>query len=715
MKSENRQVRASLFRSVCAVVMSMLMVVSMMPTMALTAHAEEGDMILIGASWHDTKAGWDRIDGASYYMVQAFFISYDPGETISSDPVKVNQAYTSVSYDFDEFFEANGSGKYSFSVKAYNEGNELIASGESAKKDFYHVQINMTSLDIDGETELEVEKGGRLMFSVDGGGESTEESTSYYREAGEGETEVSAYSTDGFELFNMTVNGETITNRTHTFNFAQDTVINVTFKKTAETKQIKVDLGNAEVAAEVLKKIHGEGDYSSDLDDAEATLEGNVITLKVLASYTEHDVVNALNDIAYDTYGLEGYEDSKGNKMFSEFGRKPIEQYKDEDEYMEELETNHNVQVTDGQTFYAFWFKFIKSIDITVKAPVCGTEVTTTESDEMSGGRPVVSQTGAPEFTVPEHITKSELMGQDSYLVASVPERPVNMEFFNGKIEGEKEYLVMLGINYDFGYFFTDATVVKVNGAAPEKVFDAGGKLIFAKVKAEHNWDAWKVTKKASDKALGSAVRTCKGDKSHKETKVIAKVKLGKPAIGSVGIFSKKQLIVSWKKVKGATSYKVSYRKVGAKKWTTKTTTKTKYTIKKLKVKGMYQVKVAAVKKETAETVKVIGKDSNGNYRYMRSVKGTKVKAGKGKLIVKWKRDPKATGYRVLYSTGKEKSIIMLKNPKTVTVDGGKKVKAVIKGLKSGKTYYVRVRPVRKYKGATYIGVLGKLEKAKTK
>ena len=199
MKSENRQVRASLFRSVCAVVMSMLMVVSMMPTMALTAHAEEGDMILIGASWHDTKAGWDRIDGASYYMVQAFFISYDPGETISSDPVKVNQAYTSVSYDFDEFFEANGSGKYSFSVKAYNEGNELIASGESAKKDFYHVQINMTSLDIDGETELEVEKGGRLMCSVDGGGESTEESTSYYREAGEGETEVSAYSTDGFE------------------------------------------------------------------------------------------------------------------------------------------------------------------------------------------------------------------------------------------------------------------------------------------------------------------------------------------------------------------------------------------------------------------------------------------------------------------------------------------------------------------------------------
>ena len=60
MKSENRQVKTSLLRSVCAVVMSMLMVISMMPTLALTAHAEEGDMISIGASWGDTKAGWDR-------------------------------------------------------------------------------------------------------------------------------------------------------------------------------------------------------------------------------------------------------------------------------------------------------------------------------------------------------------------------------------------------------------------------------------------------------------------------------------------------------------------------------------------------------------------------------------------------------------------------------------------------------------------------------
>ena len=263
-----------------------------------------------------------------------------------------------------------------------------------------------------------------------------------------------------------------------------------------------------------------------------------------------------------------------------------------EDEYMEELENNNSVQITDGQTFYAFWFKPIKSVKVTVKAPVCGTKVATTESDEMSGGRPVVSQTGAPEFTVPAHTSKSKLMGQESYWMASLPKTPIDMNFFNGNIEGGKKYLVMFGINYDFGYFFTEDTVVKVNGADPEMVLSTAGLLVFANVKAEHNWGAWKVTKKASDKATGTYKRVCKADKKHSQTKTIAKVKLGRPVRKSMGYYSKRELTLTWKKVKGATSYKVYYKKATAKKWSTKTTTKTKYKIKKLKNNNLYMISI---------------------------------------------------------------------------------------------------------------------------
>ena len=56
-----------------------------------------------------------------------------------------------------------------------------------------------------------------------------------------------------------------------------------------------------------------------------------------------------------------------------------------------------------------------------------------------------------------------------------------------------------------------------------------------------------------------------------------------------------------------------------------------------------------------------------------------------------------------------------MKNPKVVTINSSKTVKKVIKGLKSGKRYYVRVRTIKQYKGETYIGVVGALKSVKTK
>ncbi len=80
-------------------------------------------------------------------------------------------------------------------------------------------------------------------------------------------------------------------------------------------------------------------------------------------------------------------------------------------------------------------------------------------------------------------------------------------------------------------------------------------------------------------------------------------------------------------------------------------------------------------------------------------VKGLKLKAGKKKVTVTYKKVSGATSYKVTYSTSKK-----FKKAKTVTVKSGKTVKKTISKLKSKKTYYVKVCAVKKVKGKNYTG-----------
>lgn len=72
--------------------------------------------------------------------------------------------------------------------------------------------------------------------------------------------------------------------------------------------------------------------------------------------------------------------------------------------------------------------------------------------------------------------------------------------------------------------------------------------------------------------------------------------------------------------------------------------------------------------------------------------------AGKKQLKAKWKRDIKADGYQIQYSTSKK---FAKKTTTTVSVKKNKNISRTVKNLKNGKRYYVRVRA---YKKATVNG-----------
>lgn len=91
-------------------------------------------------------------------------------------------------------------------------------------------------------------------------------------------------------------------------------------------------------------------------------------------------------------------------------------------------------------------------------------------------------------------------------------------------------------------------------------------------------------------------------------------------------------------------------------------------------------------------------------------VKGLKLKAGKKKVTVTYKKASGATSYKVTYSTSKK-----FKKAKTVTVTSGKTVKKTISKLKSKKTYYVKVCAIKKVKGKLFTGKWSGVKSVKVK
>ena len=96
-------------------------------------------------------------------------------------------------------------------------------------------------------------------------------------------------------------------------------------------------------------------------------------------------------------------------------------------------------------------------------------------------------------------------------------------------------------------------------------------------------------------------------------------------------------------------------------------------------------------------------------YAIPAKMKTPAVKDGKKKLTVSWKKDSKADGYQIQYSTSSK-----FKNAKTVSCSK-KTVKTTIKKLKSGKKYYVRIRAYKKIGNKKYYGSYSKVKSVKVK
>ena len=87
-----------------------------------------------------------------------------------------------------------------------------------------------------------------------------------------------------------------------------------------------------------------------------------------------------------------------------------------------------------------------------------------------------------------------------------------------------------------------------------------------------------------------------------------------------------------------------------------------------------------------------------------------KVKAGKKKLTVTWKKDKNVSGYQIQVATKKN-----FKGAKTYTVKSYKTYKKVIKKLKAKKKYFVKVRAYKTVGKSKVYGAYSAVRSCKVK
>ena len=130
----------------------------------------------------------------------------------------------------------------------------------------------------------------------------------------------------------------------------------------------------------------------------------------------------------------------------------------------------------------------------------------------------------------------------------------------------------------------------------------------------------------------------------------------------------------------------------------------------KVTVKGYGQTKItitSAAKGKYPKAKKTITLTVKPVKTRIASVKSTKSK----NMVVKWKKDTKATGYVIQYSTDKK----FKKGVKTVTITKNKTTSKTIGKLKGGKNYYVRVCAYKKSNGKQIKGSYSAVKSIKVK
>lgn len=172
---------------------------------------------------------------------------------------------------------------------------------------------------------------------------------------------------------------------------------------------------------------------------------------------------------------------------------------------------------------------------------------------------------------------------------------------------------------------------------------------------------------------------------------------------------------LKWTKVSGVEGYEVYRKSEGQEKYsritTVKGSSKNYYTDKSEKAIVNGKKSQYYILPYYSESSSVVTKTAVKTNYYLKQGELSSVATnGSKKLKVKWKKNTKATGYQVRYSTDKS-----FDSYKTSKITSKNTLTKTLKSLKAKKTYYVKVRAYKTVSGVNYYSSWSTVKSKKTK
>ena len=245
---------------------------------------------------------------------------------------------------------------------------------------------------------------------------------------------------------------------------------------------------------------------------------------------------------------------------------------------------------------------------------------------------------------------------------------------------------------YKIAKVYLSTTEYAYNGETKKpsvKVYDSKGKKLT-------EGDDYKLSRPSSSKKIGKYTIkvTFKGD--YTGTKNLYYT-IGPKNTSSVKatLYGYDDVKVTWKKVSGASGYKVYYKKSSSDTWSSKTTTSTSTKLSNLSDGVKYEIKVVAYK--TISGVKCYNSGKETSIYTLKKITGVKVAKSSGKVKVSWKNISGESGYQISKTTSKSKTDVV--STYKTTSGKSKSISAT-----KGKTYYYKVRAYKTVDGKKIYG-----------
>ena len=246
---------------------------------------------------------------------------------------------------------------------------------------------------------------------------------------------------------------------------------------------------------------------------------------------------------------------------------------------------------------------------------------------------------------------------------------------------------------YKVSKVYLSTTAYAYNGKAKNpsvKVYDSKGK----KLTEGEDYTCKRTTKSSKNIGKYKITVTFKGD--YAGTKNLYYT-IGPKNTSSVKatLYGHDDVKVTWKKVSGASGYKVYYKTSSSDTWSSKTTTSTSTKLSNLSDGKKYDIKVVAYK--TISGVKCYNSGKETSIYTLKKITGVKVAKSSGKVKVSWNNISGETGYQISKTTSKSKSDVVSTYK---TTSGKSKTISATKG----KTYYYKVRAYKEVDGKKIYG-----------